>query len=150
MGDNCMSEHLVGYVFANEGERKQAGDWYRRHKHEIPNMEDGSRINGDPIIYLGIPEDWQLRALMPDRFEREDDIEATERDKKNTLTNQLRRKAVIEADLTPMQAWVLQLRSMGLRQEEIAKILKTKQQSVDRAEKVAAYKITLNVNTTAA
>jgi DNA-binding CsgD family transcriptional regulator len=105
-------------------------------------MDAGLRINGDPIVYLGIPEEWQLRALQPDRFERE----AEEGDQlRNTLVDQLLRKAVIEADLTPLQAWVLVLTAFGVQQKQIASTLNATPFAVIRAMKSATKKIGLRV-----
>ncbi|MGA2261272.1 MAG: hypothetical protein ABSH28_07545 [Acidobacteriota bacterium] len=137
-----MSDPMEGYVFNSEQEKIQAEKWFKRHAHEIPNMDAGLKINGDPIIYLGIPEEWQLRALMSDQVEI--DLHEGE-EPKNTLVDQLLRKAVIEADLTPLQAWVLALSALGAKQKEIASTLNMTPFTVIRAAKSAAKKIGLRV-----
>lgn len=105
-------------------------------------MGAGLKINGDPIIYLGIPEEWQLRALLSDRFDRE----LTEGEqRRNTLVDQLLRRAVIEADLTPLQAWVLVLTAFGIKQKQIASTLRVTPQAVIRATKSATRIIGLRV-----
>ena len=138
-----MSDPMEGYVFNSEQEKAQAEEWFRRHAHEIPDMNAGLKINGDPIIYLGIPEEWQLRALEPDKFEGE--LEEGE-EHRNTLVDQLLRKAVIEADLTPLQAWVLALRAIGVKQERIASTLKITRQAAIRATKSAILKINVRAS----
>ena len=102
-------------------------------------MDAGLKINGDPIIYLGIPEEWQLRALQPERFDGEAEVE--DQGRRNTLTDQLLRKTVIVADLTPLQAWVLILKAFGVKQEQIASTLRVTRQAVIRATKSAVAKI---------
>jgi DNA-binding CsgD family transcriptional regulator len=137
-----MSDPMEGYVFNSEEERRQARKWFEKHAHEIPDMDAGLKINGDPIIYLGIPEEWQLRALLSDRFDRE----LTEGEQpRNTLVDQLLRKAVIEADLTPLQAWVLALTAFGIKQKQIASTLRVTPQAVIRATKSATRIIGLRV-----
>ena len=135
-----MSDPMEGYVFNSEQERIQAEKWFKKHAHEIPRMDAGLKINGDPIIYLGIPEEWQLKALLSDPHEL-DSQEGEE--PRNTLVDQLLRKAVIEADLTPRQAWVLALTALGVQQKKIASTLKTTPFAVLRATKSATKKIGL-------
>ena len=137
-----MSDPMEGYVFNSEEERRQARKWFEKHAHEIPDMDAGLKINGDPIIYLGIPEEWQLRALLSDRFDRE--LMEGEQPR-NTLVDQLLRKAVIEADLTPLQSWVLALTAFGIKQKQIASTLRVTPQTVIRASKSATRIIGLRV-----
>jgi DNA-directed RNA polymerase sigma subunit (sigma70/sigma32) len=134
-------DHMEGYVFNSEEEKQQTAAWFEKHADEIPSMDTGARINGDPILYLGIPEDWQLRALMPDQFEGEEPVDTTMEDRKNSLTNQLMRKAVVDADLSPMQAWVLVLRAFNLTWDNIARTLHITRQSALRAEQSAIRKV---------
>jgi hypothetical protein len=140
-----MSDPMEGYVFSSEQEKVQAEQWFKRHAHEIPSMDAGLKINGDPIIYLGIPEEWQLKALLSDPHE----LDSQESEKpRNTLVDQLLRKAVIEADLTPLQAWVLAMRALGAKQDQIASTLKITRQAVIRATKSAAVRINVRVQET--
>jgi len=133
-----MSDPMEGYVFASDKDRREAQKWFERHAREIPDMDEGSRINGDPIVYLGIPEEWQLRALQPHRFEGE--LE-TGKPQHNTLVDQILRKAVIGADLTPVQAWVLVLKAFGVSQKQIAATLRVTEMAVTRAGRSAIRKI---------
>jgi hypothetical protein len=64
-----MSDPMEGYVFNSDEEKRQARKWFETHANEIPDMDAGLKINGDPIIYLGIPEEWQLIALLPEPFD---------------------------------------------------------------------------------
>ncbi|MGA2260010.1 MAG: hypothetical protein ABSH28_01090 [Acidobacteriota bacterium] len=137
-----MSDPMEGYVFNSKQEKIQAEEWFKKHAHEIPNLDAGLKINGDPAIYLGIPEEWQLRALLSDRFDAA--LQESE-GPRNRHVDQLMRKAVIEADLTPLQAWVLVLTAFGVQKKQIASTLKTTPFAVIRATKSATKKIRLRV-----
>jgi hypothetical protein len=133
-------DYTEGYVYSSEEERKQVEVWYRKHGKEIISLEAGDRINGDPIIYLGIPEDWQLRALMEDSSVN-DPIDADWKEQRNSAINQLIRIAVVKSDLTPLQAWALALGCHGCKQDVIANKLKVTQSAISQAIQSAARKL---------
>ena len=66
-----MQKEDRGYVYKNNRERKQSRSWLRKNSRKIPKMDVGSRINGDPIVYMGQqpPDYFTLMQSMPAHFE---------------------------------------------------------------------------------
>ncbi|MFH1741239.1 MAG: hypothetical protein ABIH23_19725 [bacterium] len=128
----------MDHAQAIEKEKEFARRWMRKHGAELPSMYDGERINGDPIIYRQPPREGQLREAVSTRFDEQ--IAIDQRDRR-TAADALINIAVSKSETTALQAWVLAFRMLGLTQEEIAKAMKMKRESVVRCERYALRNI---------
>ena len=122
---------------AIEKEKEFARRWMRKHGGELPSMDQGKRINGDPLIYEDLPHERQLMALL----QPSENPSAPYRELPSVTA-----PLILAARLTPRQAIVLLAQMLGASQDRIATELGITQQAV--SSYVAAARKKLN-NTTA-
>jgi len=119
------------YKFRNEYERDEAEEWLSEYDAELPDQSDGSRINGDSIIY-GERGGFKFKEMLssPDEPAYNDSPTSIE----------LLKQAVLQAKLSPVQAWILAMRP-SRTQQEIAEQLGIARQTVEWHQKSARKKI---------
>jgi DNA-binding CsgD family transcriptional regulator len=120
-----MAEQMEGYVYLSRLEEQNAREFFRQHRYQIPDMEEGDSIGGKPLV-SGLEEHRITGRLVIPR---------------QMTTRQLRRTAVQAADLTDRgwKIWNLHCRSNS--QGRIAAKLSINRSSVCRALKNIESKI---------
>jgi DNA-binding CsgD family transcriptional regulator len=83
--------------------------WLNQHEHELPQMKDGCRINGDPIIYTG--------CKPPEHIHRQ---QAFIGDDGNREIIEAIKEILLSKGLTQLQLTVLGFLCEGRTQKEIA------------------------------
>jgi DNA-binding CsgD family transcriptional regulator len=95
-----MAEQMEGYVYLSRLEERKAHEFFRQHRYQIPDMDDGDSVGGKPLV-CGLEEHRITgRLVIPRRM----------------TTRQLRRTAVQAAGLTDREwkIWNLHCRSNSL------------------------------------
>ena len=121
-----MTEQMEGYVYLSRLEEQQAREFFRQHRYQIPDMEEGDSVGGKPLV-CGLDEHRITgRLVIP--------LQMTIR--------QLRRTAVQAAGLTDREWKIWNLHCRGNSQGRIAAKLGINRSSVCRALKNIESKIT--------
>ena len=106
-------------------EKKEAEQWLKKHEHLLPQMSEGSRINGDPIITFDASNEYRLVSILRRKTRREN---ATF--KEDLILLRLMREA--EASPLKKKTWAKVFRAIGMTQKEIAKELGISQKTVSQ------------------
>lgn len=131
-------------MFQSAVERKEAEEWFKKHGDLVPDMSQGERVNGDPVLYFGELFDKKLFRLWIQQLEMKEGIHIDP--DRQLAMSALAAKAVMESQLTGSQAMVLFLRLAGMTQDRIATALDTSKQSVSEMERKAKVKLRQAVN----
>ena len=124
---------------AIEKEKEFARAWMRKHSAELPQMSDGDRVNGDPIVYSNNLFPPKLFAMWLDAVESK---HGTPIDQKRAVAlSALAAQIIAGAHITPRQGLVLFLRMVGETQQDIAERMGISQPTVIEHEKIARKKL---------
>ena len=99
-----MVRHMEGYVYLSKREEHNAREFFARHGHEIPDMDEGDLLGGKPLIG-GLDEHVVTGRLIIPR---------------QGASRQLREMAVQTARLTDREWQIWQLHCKGNSQGRIA------------------------------
>ena len=45
-----MAEQMEGYVYLSRFEERKAREFFRQHRYQIPDMDEGESIGGQPLV----------------------------------------------------------------------------------------------------
>ena len=111
----------------------------RKHSAELPQMSDGGRVNGDPIVYSNNLFPPKLFAMWLDAVEGK---HGTPIDQKRMIAlSALAARIIAGALITPRQGLVLFLRMVGETQQDIADRMGISRITVLEYEKSAKKKL---------
>jgi len=103
-------------------EKEIIASWMKDHEGELPSMNSGLRIHGDPIIYMGSQPPDYLKSMQV--IEEDEKPEAAPRQIRSRLTvTELLRDALISAGATMAELEVCYLRAPGINFRQIAKAM---------------------------
>jgi hypothetical protein len=100
----AMPKQMEGYVYLSRLEEQKAREFFRQHRHQIPDMEEGDSVGGNPLV-CGLQEHRVTERLVIPR---------------QMTTRQLRRMAVQAAGLTDREWKIWNLHCRGNSQGRIA------------------------------
>ena len=129
----------MDHAQAIEKEKEFARRWMRKHGGELPQMSDGDRVNGDPIVYSNNLFPPKLFAMWLDAVESK---HGTPVDQKRAVAlSALAARIIAGALITPRQGLVLFLRMVGETQQDIADRMGISRITVLEYEKSAKKKL---------
>jgi DNA-binding CsgD family transcriptional regulator len=123
---NAMAGQMEGYVYLSRLEEQKAREFFRQHRYQIPDMDEGDSVGGKPLV-CGLQEHRITGRLVIPR---------------PMMTRQLRRTAVQAAGLTDRQWKIWNLHCRGNSQCRIAAKLGVNKSTVCRLLKKIESKIT--------
>jgi DNA-binding CsgD family transcriptional regulator len=121
-----MAEPMEGYVYLSRLEEQRAREFFRQHRYQIPDTDEGDSVGGQPLV-SGLEEHRITGRLVIPR---------------QMTTRQLRRTAVQAASLTDREWKIWNSHCRGNSQGRIAAKLGINRSSVCRALKNIESKIT--------
>ena len=121
-----MAEPMDGYVYLSKREELKAREFFSRHSHQIPDMDEGDSIGGKPVIF-GLDEHMITGRLVIPR---------------QVTSRQLRDIAAQAADLTDREWRIWELHCRGNSQGRIAAKLGINKSNVCRCLSLIESKIT--------
>ena len=108
-----MAEQMEGYVYLSRLEEQKAREFFRQHRYQIPDTDEGDSVGGKPLV-CGLEEHRITGRLVIPR---------------QMTTRQLRRTAVQAAGLTDREWKIWNLHCRGNSQCRIAS--KTRHQQIE-------------------
>jgi hypothetical protein len=120
-----MAEQMEGYVYLSRLEEQKAREFFRQHRYQIPDMDEGDSVGGKPVV-CGLEEHRITGRLVIPR---------------QITTRRLRRTAVQAAGLTDREWKIWNLHCRDNPQCRIAAKLGINKSSVCRALKNIESKI---------
>lgn len=118
--------------YNSEKEKKEAEEWLEKHGDMLPQMSDGYRINGDPIIYTGAKPPEYIKRTQPhwdDSQTKHEIIAAIE-------------SVLVHRGFTNLQLFVMKSRCEGFNQSSIAKMLGVTRQAINDIQNNAKQRLT--------
>jgi DNA-binding CsgD family transcriptional regulator len=109
-----MAEQMEGYVYLSRLEERKAREFFRQHRYQIPDMDDGDSVGGKPLV-RGLEEHRTTGRLVIPR---------------QMTTRQLRDMGIQAASLTDREWKIWSLRCRGNSRGRIAAKLGIKRSSV--------------------
>jgi DNA-directed RNA polymerase specialized sigma24 family protein len=117
--------------------------WLRKNRRKLPKMSDGRRINGDPILYAGTqpPDYFSLMQTLPDHFDGQPPEDLSPEEAEDSPITRLMTESISKSGITPIEAWVLAFRIMGVSQQQIADSLQMPRETTRDLEISAKKKL---------
>jgi DNA-binding CsgD family transcriptional regulator len=109
-----MAAQMEGYVYLSRLEEQKAREFFRQHRYQIPDMDEGDWVGGKPLV-CGLEEHRITGRLVIPRL---------------MTTRQLRRTAVQAAGLTDREWKIWNLHCRGNSRGRIAAKLGINRSSV--------------------
>jgi DNA-binding CsgD family transcriptional regulator len=116
---------MEGYVYLSRFEERKAREFFRQHRYQIPDVDEGDSVGGEPLV-CGLEEHRVTGRLVIPR---------------QMTTRQLRRTAVQAASLTDREWKIWNLHCRGNPQCRIAAKLGINRSTVRRLLKRIESKI---------
>jgi DNA-binding NarL/FixJ family response regulator len=114
---NAMAEQMEGYVYLSRLEERKAREFFRQHRYQIPDTDEGDSVGGKPLV-CGLDEHRTTGRLVIPR---------------QMTTRQLRCATIHAAGLTDREWTIWNLHCRGNSQCRIAAKLGINRSTVCRS-----------------